>query len=155
MEFKDMQTTKKGDYGECLVDEYYIHNGYTPYAPTIEGAHTIDRMYCKKSTTDIFIADIKAKPFRNSYPDTGLNTKHYNEYISASLKLGVEVRLIFVDEKMGRMYGNTLTNLMKYAEFGIHSYPWEHGKQTYFLLSSMKKMRDLTLDEIEKLRSFK
>ncbi len=149
MNWEDKAEVKKGNYGESLVDAYYIEKGYMPYIPSCPGAHTIDRMYCKKSTTDIFIADIKTKPFRNCYPDTGLNTKHLNEYILAAANIGVDVKLIFVDEKARQIYGNSLTNLIKPVEFGGRIYPWEHGKQTYFLVSSMIKMRDLTEEEIK------
>jgi len=154
MAWCDKKEVKKGDYGELLIDEYYWNFGYMPYVPNKEGAHTIDRMYCKKKTSDVFIADIKTKPYRNVYPDTGLNTSHYNEYIRASLNLGVDVKLIFVDEKLGQIYGNSIKELIKTREFGIKTYPWEHGNQTYFLVDSMIVIRDLTENEIAKLKSY-
>jgi hypothetical protein len=102
----------KGSVAEQEVVAYLERRGYRVYRAVTPGSHPFDFLAISPSNR-VYIVECKAKASRNHYPDTGIDEKHYKTYKALSDALGVEVILIFVDEKVGRVYGHRLSVLDK------------------------------------------
>jgi hypothetical protein len=100
----------KGSVAEQEVIAYLQKRGYRVYRAVTQGSHPFDFLAISPSNR-VCIVECKAKASRNYYPDTGINERHYETYKALSEALGVEVILIFVDEKQGRVYGHRLSVL--------------------------------------------
>jgi len=100
----------KGYVAEQEVVAYLEKRGYRVYRAVTAGSHPFDFLAISPSNR-VYIVECKAKAARNHYPDTGIDETHYKTYKALSEDLGVEVILIFVDEKQGRVYGHRLSVL--------------------------------------------
>jgi hypothetical protein len=149
---------KKGNIGEDIVEKYIEKLGYIIYKPVTEKAHPFDRL-CVKNKIDIFVAEIKTKPKRTYYPDTGFNHNHYEDYKRIQKK-GIKVYIFFVDEDSGDIYGNWLSELSEQKKIKhnnkIIEYPLIQNNIIYFPIISMKKITNLDNEQslnIKKLYS--
>ena len=143
MRFKDNFdiANKKGGLGEQVVREYLELKGYIVYQPaTMDKPHAFD-MLAVRNKTEIIIAEVKTKPHRNYYPDTGINLRHYNEYKNISEKYQLDIFLFFVDEMEEKIYGNFLSSLKKTTQIfyknRIIIYPLIEKGICYFPLQNM------------------
>lgn len=136
----------KGEYGEKIVRRILEKQGFIVYKPSTEGAHAFDVLAIKDKSRCIAM-DVKAKSRRNKYPDTGINLRHYAIYRAFSEKHLMPFWLVFVDEMIGKVYGNTLDELDKSrSENGIN-YPMIWGGEQgtiYWPLSAMKTFHTIT-----------
>ena len=153
----DRQQVKKGDAGEALVDAYLIGKKIIPYMPVFDGAHPFDRLLATPDKKKLFIADVKTKARRNYYPDTGIDVRHFDEYVSISEKYGMDVFLFFVDELERRIYGGWLSDLKKHRVIFVKGksveYPLVQKNIVYFPLEAMKDICSLSESESEMLTS--
>lgn len=157
MRFEDKATTKKGDLGENIVDNIMLEKGYIPYLPLKgTGAHPFDRLYATRDKETIFILDVKAKPQRTYYPDTGINLNNYNQYKSFMDKYKICVVLMFVDEKIATVYGGKITKLSAVKEIWhkgkILQYPLIDKGIIYFPIDSMETVANITPEEAQSLK---
>lgn len=148
MEWHNMTTVKKGDIGEKIVSDWLISHGYIPYTPQAAGAHPFDKLCASRDKKTIFVAEVKSKPARTYYPDTGIDVRHYDDYKYIQSKYNIDVFLFFVDEDKRQIYGGKLSRLETQTEI-IHngkkiSYPLEHRGIIYFPLSAMQIIGELT-----------
>lgn len=105
--FNDKTTTKKGVKGEELCFKYLRDKGHTIYRPECEDRpHPIDSFIVHGTKFSVCAADIKTKPKRNAYPDTGINISHYGTYCYIKNVNNIRLFLFFVDEDEKRIYGN-------------------------------------------------
>lgn len=111
--FQELTTTKKGNLGEYIVDKYLLGKNIIPYIPHPDNntAHPFDRLCASRDKKNVFIAEVKTKPSRNYYPDTGINLKAYDEYKFIQDKYKIEIWMFFVDENINKVYGNKLSKL--------------------------------------------
>jgi len=162
--FRDLPQVKKAAIGEQIIDNYIRKWGYIPYRPGEEdGAHPFDRLIASKDKRNILIVEIKTKPARFAYPDTGINKKSYQEYQYIYDKYKIKIFLFFVDEKKEEIYGNYLNILdqprtINYSGINIE-YPIEEETKygtiiRYWPLSAMKMICKLNSDQIESLNSY-
>jgi hypothetical protein len=160
-----METTRKnfsvalakGEYGEKIVRAILEEKGFVVYKPYTEGAHAFDVLAIKDKKKCIAI-DVKAKARRNAYPDTGINLSHYKTYCEFSDTHKMPFWLVFVDEAMGQIYGNTIEELDKKRAENGRNYPllWEGKNSTtiYWPLSAMlvfRKLSDVDIDTLKQL----
>ena len=112
MAWEDKTCVKKGNYGEQLCDNFLISHGVTPYLPSQQWCrpHPFDRL-CALGKKKLYIVECKTKEARIYFPDTGIDIKHYKEYLHISKKYGMPIYLFFIDKDAGAMYGSTLENL--------------------------------------------
>lgn len=111
--FSDKIQTKKGEYGEKIVDEYLQSKGFNIYKTFKENKpHAFDRL-AVKNKRNLIIAEVKSKAKMNRYNATGIDERHFNEYQYISQKYNIEVWLFFVDESpaISSVYGNKLSAL--------------------------------------------
>lgn len=146
----------KGDYGELLFRGILEKKDYTIYTPKTKGAHPFDIIAvhkCRKTgeKKPVFAADVKTKPMRVYYADTGIGLNHYHVYLKFSKTHLMEFWLIFVDQNLGKIYGNTISQLDIPREINKRSYPLVDGQTIYWPIEAMLTIRSLTEDEIEEL----
>ncbi len=137
-----------GNIGEALVKEYFEDRGWTIYITKSRGPHLFDKiaMFCKE---ELMIIEVKTKPHRKYYPDTGFNVKHYHEYKDISSKHNLEVFVSFVDPHISKVYGNYLKELEKPSLINNINYPLIIKSIIYFPLENMFTLRVIP-EEISK-----
>lgn len=155
MSWQDSPAYLKGQVGERIVDRWLEEQGLVPYHPVANAAHPFDRLVASKDKRSIIVVEVKAKPARNKYPDTGIDYRHYQDYQHIWAKHHIPVFIAFVDEKKRQVYGQLLSILeQRRVEDGRH-YPlrYANGKPDiiYFPLSAMRQIADLTDDQVEAL----
>jgi len=153
--FNDRLTTKKGNIGEALVDEMLREQGFVIYVPEGGQAHAFDRLAIKNKEI-LLIAEVKSKSLRKFYPDTGIDIRHYHEYLNIMNKHNLEVIMFFVDEEIGEIYGGKLKEISavkSYAHNGKDMvWPLEQKGIIYFHRDSMKTFKKLSETDCEKLK---
>jgi len=159
-DFRKKSTTIKGTYGEDICFEYLRRKGHTIYRPDCdERAHPFDTLVVHGQELTITIADVKTKPRREAYPDTGINERHFCKYTTASVRNKLRVFLFFVDESSAKIYGNFLDVLNERHEV-IHNgkklvYPMHYGGIIYFPLERMITICRIKPEEMGKLREMR
>lgn len=143
----DKLTVRKGALGESLVRKFLEEAGYIVYEPKTEGAHAFDKLCVSRDKKVLFIVEVKTKPHRLKYPDTGIDIRHYQEYLHIQEKYGVDVLIFFVDEFKKQIYANKLKELDRertvWHDGRRLDYPLEQGGIRYYPLEAMKKVCDL------------
>jgi hypothetical protein len=158
-----METTRKsfdvalakGEYGESIVRAILEEKGFVVYKPTTKGAHAFDVLAIKDKARCIAL-DVKAKARRNKYADTGINLRHYHTYKTFSEKHCMPFWIVFVDEMLGKIYGNTIEELDKPRTVDGKDYPFEwHDSEKatrYWPIDAMLVFRKLDERDLEVLR---
>lgn len=144
-------TVLKGNIGERIVREYLEQKGYIVYEPKTGGAHGFDKLAILNKKQAI-IVECKSKARRNKYPDTGIDIRHLNDYEYISKKHNLPIFIFFIDELMGEIYGNKLSELMVPCIVCNKSYPSREKNIIYFPLVNMKKVGKIGVDEIKTLK---
>lgn len=111
-QWHNLREVKKGDYGELLVKSLLERDGYILYRPVTDGAHGFDS-YAYKNGRIEFAVEVKTKPKCKKYPETGFEERHYQRYMRLSKENNIPVKVFFVDEDLGEIYGNFLHELDK------------------------------------------
>lgn len=147
----------KGEYGEQIIKSILERKGFVVYRPATEGAHAFDVMAIKDKQRCIAM-DVKAKSRRNNYADTGINMKHYKIYEAFQKTHNMPFWVVFVDEYLMQIYGNTLDNLNMPVVVGGKKYPlhWKakNGEETiYWPLVNMREIHSLDEAQALHLRS--
>jgi hypothetical protein len=145
-------TVKKGNVGERLVRDYLERRGFIVYEPQTEGAHGFDKLAILNKRQAI-IVECKSKARRNKYADTGINIKHLNEYQYISEKHNLPVFIFFVDEMLGKIYGNTLKELLMPRVVDGKQYPSRENGIIYFPLINTKWVCNIGTDDIELMKA--
>lgn len=157
MRWQDRAEVKKGDKGEAIVDRFLIRNGCMPYRPAIEGPHPFDRMYINLEDKRAFIVEVKTKPRRTHYPDTGINKRHYDGYMKTKATSNLDLYLFFVDEGCGEIYGEEIETLSEkwHIEHNgeCREYPSVEGKIIYFPVAAMDVFANFTPEEMDEIKT--
>lgn len=151
------QAKEKGKIGEELIKKFFEAKGVIVYRPNTEGAHWIDMLAIKEKKSAIAV-DVKSKARMNKFPATGVNQKSFEEYLKFSLKHNMPFWIIFIDELMHEVYGNTIENLEKPRKLEGKNYPLEmktkNGDHIHLWpLTAMIKIGDLDENIIQQLTS--
>jgi hypothetical protein len=110
MSWQDKIEVQKGNIGEAIVDRELIKQGWHPYAPAeLERPHPFDRLYVRGE--EFILVDVKTKPRRRFYPDTGIDLRHYHKYMMASRRMCMPIHLAFVDQFLRKAYWAPLAEL--------------------------------------------
>ena len=144
---------QKGKIGEDIVRALLERKGWVVYQPETEGAHCFDMLSIKDKKYAIAI-DVKAKAPLNKWPATGINERHFQEYLHFSQKHKMPFWVIFVDEQQGLIYGNTIEELEKPRTVEGMDYPILMNWQTpirIWPLAAMKTIARLREHEMENL----
>ena len=150
---------KKGAVGERIVRGLLEKNGWVVYQPITNGAHCFDMLSIKDKKKAIAI-DVKAKARMNKWPATGVNERHFLEYKAFSETHNMPFWIFFVDELLGKIYGNELKELEVPIEVEGEMYPktiqWPGNSPAirYWSLASMKLLADISEEEMKELSSY-
>lgn len=146
---------KKGAIAERIVREHLESKGFVVYEPVTDKAHPFDKLCSTSDKRTLMVAEIKAKPARRFFPDTGINVTLWREYQAVATRHSLEVFLYFVDEDMAAIYGNTLSALeeKRVVEDGKRTlaYPLVDHDIVYFPLAAMKLVAHLTDEQTKAL----
>jgi hypothetical protein len=158
--FNEFTQTRKGTFGEEIVDPYLRKLGFIPYRPIIDHAHPFDRLCASLDKRTLFVSDAKAKARRNKYPDTGIDMSSYLTYKYAFLYHRLDTFLAFVDEIEGSIYGGFLNELDQWQQIktkhGLLWYPkTENNGESeirYFPVARMQTIGRLSDNEAKILK---
>jgi len=149
-------TVKKGDVGESIVDAFLMSKNVVPYRPVFYGAHPFDRLLATPDKKSLFLADVKTKARRNYYPDTGIDIKHYNDYLFIQNKYHIKAFIFFVDESVLKIYGGWLSEISKPTAIvhnGKHiDYPLIQNGIIYFPVDLMQDISEITEEKATELK---
>ena len=126
MKRSEVKTNKKGDYAEKIVMENLHSKDINTFKNSIDVPHPFDFLLYKKRNGiwELNPADVKAKPKMSKYNATGIDQKDYQTYLDIQDRYNMNVYLFFVDEEMGKVYGNYLNELEKEVIDGEQKYPF-------------------------------
>jgi hypothetical protein len=149
MNWQEKTEVKKGNIGEQLVSECLEAGGYVVYNPYTEGSHNIDIIAHASDKKSLICCEVKTKKRMMYYAETGFNLCHYEGYLQMKKIHNIDTYVAFVDEFERCIYGNWLNNL---GEGRILS----EGKDKVivFKLKNMIKIKDLTEEDIKKLKEY-
>lgn len=160
--FNDKTTTKKGSLGEKIVDEYLKGKGWSIYkTDENSGPHAFDRL-AVKDKKHIIIAEVKSKAKMNYMNATGIDLRHFNEYLNIHQKYNLEIFMFFVDESptISAVYGNKFSVLIQpeYSQKENRKYPcfmleWKRPTVLfdYDKMLFIKKLTATEREELERL----
>ena len=154
MNWGDKKEVKKGNIGEVAVERFLEEQGFVVYKTTTDAPHPFD-MLCVKDKNTVFAAEIKTKPKRTFYPDTGFNYTHYEDY-QRMQKKGLYVYIFFVDEREGIIYGNPLNEISESCivehNGRMIEYPSKENGIIYFPIAKMEFFNYLEESEISSIK---
>jgi len=156
---QNSRETRLGDLGESIVDKSLESSRYMLCKNTKKGAHMIEGI-AFHFDKDPFIYEVKTKPYYQRYNinGTGFDTVSFHNYEKLN-KFEMDVKIFFVDSSTGTIYGNTLDELKKPFTRGNHTFPkiieGRTGEVIMFPMEHMITYRNLSADEINKLKSIK
>lgn len=131
---QELKTVKKGNLGEKIIKKYLERKGCIVYKPITDKPHYFDYL-ATKDNKKLYIVEVKTKPRRKYYEDTGINIEHYDIYKNVAKKYNLKLFIFFVDEIEGAIYGNELNALCKEVE--DKRYPMKQKGIIYFHLDNM------------------
>jgi hypothetical protein len=150
--FSERKTTIKGAFGERIIKAFLEAKGFCVYEPTTEMAHAFDFLAVKDKRQCVAL-DVKSKARRSKYPDTGIDIRHYETYRDFSKKHKMPFFIAFVDEWIGKIYGNWLEKLQEPCKIGDKKYPSVERSIIYFPLAKMIDIQELSESDAAELRA--
>lgn len=169
--WEDRQEVKLGNLGELLYDEHLRREGnVVVYKPT-GGPHPFDRLCATTDKSTVFVGEVKTKPARRLFPDTGLNLSQYEDYTRVRDRHNLRVFLAFVDHDRQQIYGNWLdelekTRIVRHEWIDDRGRKWSKNRryplrqpnskgvmEIYFPLEAMDDISDLTDEAVARLAS--
>tara|TARA_R100001015_G_C4620740_1_gene177763 strand:+ start:1186 stop:1689 length:504 start_codon:yes stop_codon:yes gene_type:complete len=154
MSWEDKTQVKKGNIGESIVKEYLESIGYMVYEPVTKGEHSFDKI-AVKDKNNILIVEVKTKARMNKFNATGFDIRVYKHYKSIKEKYNIPLYCFFVDEYLGKIYGNELCLLeKKYIDVKKVIYPNTEiaNNIILFSLDSMHTIHSLSNTEINQIK---
>lgn len=157
MGWEDKITVKKGNVGESIVKSIFEKKGYVVYKAITEKAHAFDFLAIKDKKIFI-IGEIKSKARLNKFNATGIDTRHYNEYLTIMDAMKTDIILFFIDEhpKEERVYCQKLSILTKEKTIDNIKFPNTSIVKniTLFSLADMCEVRKLNTEELILLKQY-
>ena len=150
------KANSKGKIGELIVGEVFKRHGWIVYTPQENMSHAFD-MIVIKDKKEAMAVDVKTKPARNYYPDTGLDLKDWNIYKEFTKRYTMTFWIIFVDENSKTIYGNYLEAMEKPVTIGKITYPLiikTNEPEILFPLQNMITFAKLTDQEANEIKAF-
>lgn len=167
--WSDRVSVRKGTFGEAIVDRYLKSKGLVPYRPDADRPHPFDRLCASADKRSIFVVEVKAKGSRIKYPDTGIDERHFHDYVNIAVRYGLNVYIYFVDDRRREIYGGQLFDTGQGGTFLLQDRSVLHqGRQLlyprtettraghmikYFPLEAMEVIHRLTDEEVAALRA--
>ena len=110
MSWENKTQVKKGNIGENIVKSYLENKGFIVYEPVTNRSHPFDKI-AVKNKNNMIIVEVKTKARMNRFNATGFDVRSYNYYKLLRDKYNIPLHCFFVDEYLGKIYGNKLSVL--------------------------------------------
>lgn len=143
---QNKELVTKGNIGENIISSKLKEKGYVIYEADHEVSHPIDFIAIKDDV--IRAIEIKTKPARKFYPDTGLDIKHWEKYLKVNEI--IPSYIFFVDEILKKIYYNSIDELK--IKKGI--YPLKENNIIYFALNNMKILMNLDEEQVKQIKNY-
>jgi hypothetical protein len=157
--FSQLPRTRKGTIAEQYVRDVLINRGWHIYTYSTAGRpHPVD-MLAFTPDNQLVAVEVKCKPARLYYPDTGIDVRHYHHYHNLQAQLNLPILLLFVDEYSKTVYGNYLNNLSQPITI-VHNkrelvYPMIAENLVYFPLQVMNHYADIPPAIVAQIKSYR
>ena len=161
MNWQDKEEVKLGNIGEKIINDYLEKQGLVIYRPVTDNAHGFD-VLVSRGKLELTLCEVKTKPKRKYFPDTGINHSVFKDYESICKKHNLKMFLFFVDFDIGQIYGDflhVLSEIKRHVhEDKEYSYPKieldKHKNRDiiYFFQPSMRKIADIPVEMVEEMR---
>ena len=114
MNMEDTKQYRKGMIGQEIVKSILQQKGYVVYETKTKAPHAFDFMAIKDKR-EVLIAEVKTKARLNNWNATGIDIKHFDDYMFFYKEYGIDVILYFVDEhpEERRVYCHKLRHLIQ------------------------------------------
>lgn len=150
IEFNERIETMIGYVGEEMIKEIFENNGCVVYTTRTKKSHPVDLIVFDGKDDKMIYVEIKTKPRRCFYEDTGINLKscwkRYNRLIN---RFKVNLFIYFIDEFEECIYSINLNKIIKNFKFHVED------KIIYFNLCDCEFQRFLTKEELESIRNIR
>ena len=157
MNWHDKYETQKGDLGELILKNELEKRGWNVMANVTEKAHCFD-FVAIRNKKEMKIAEVKTKARLGKYRATGVDVRHWNEYLNISNTYNMDLILCFVDEHPDEesVYCASLKKLAEKKIIEGKEYPnTEIAKgKILFHLSEMSVIAKLDKEQLTQLRKF-
>ncbi len=156
MSWRDKKEVKKGNIGELILKQYLESKGYIVYEPVTKGSHSFDKIAVREKE-NMVIVEVKTKARMNKFNATGFDIKSYKYYKCIKEKYNIPLYCFFVDECLGKIYGNKLSSLeKKYIDSKKIIYPNTKIVKNIILFSldTMKTIHYLNNLEIKEIKKY-
>jgi len=156
--FTKTNSFKKGTLGEFIIIDI-IKNLFPEYDILTNNiknkAHWIDMILMNKTNNDIKYIEIKTKARLNQYPMTGIDFRHYQEYLKLNEK-GNDVIIIFLDDKIGDIHFLPISKAIELeSQDKVKIFPFKqkniNKKTICWFLEDMKFITKISKKDINKL----
>lgn len=155
MNFRELNESKIGNLGEELVKKSLEKIGFVVYETRTEKSHPID-FICFDNLDNMFLFEVKTKPHRWSYDETGIDLRSWNRYKKLIEESCFKIYLYFVDEFEEKIYYISINKIINdKTKYKIRHDDNAKRGIVYFYLKDMKIGRDLTNDEILKFKELR
>ena len=146
--FQKLPSTRKGSIAEQYVVDLLSTRGWHVYRYAQDTSHPIDLLAITERR-ELVAVEVKCKPARVYYPDTGMDYNDYLAYHKLSADLGIPVLVLFVDYESCRVMGNYLDKLSEpivVVDNGRELvYPWVVDKYVYCPLCVLEIWAEIPL----------
>jgi hypothetical protein len=155
--FAHLPTTRKGAVAEQYVRDVLVNLGWHIYTYSAQQPHPVD-MLAFTPDNRLVAVEVKCKPARIYYPDTGIDRNDYYGYHDLQAQYNLPVLLLFVDGYYKQVYGNYLDHLSQPITI-VHNqrtlrYPLIDERYVYFPLQSMQHYADIPPAIVAKLNAY-
>jgi len=155
--FSQLPRTRKGTIAEEYVRDVLISRGWHIYTYSADQSHPVD-MLAFTPDNQLVAVEVKCKPARLYYPDTGINVRHYHHYHNLQTQFNLPILLLFVDEHSKTVYGNYLNHLSQPITIvdnqRILHYPMVADNLVYFPLQVMVHYADIPPAIVAQIKSY-
>lgn len=147
----------KGNIGEQIVRKHLELAGKVIYTPDTNGPHVFDFLTFDGKVNPV-VYEVKTKARMNKWYATGIDYRHWSQYMKIYADNRIDTFLAFVDEYEKKVYGQFISNLRKlYRDKSNTVYPKvikqkKGGDLIIFSLELMDDIHHLTDDQVTQLR---
>ena len=137
--FNKLPTTVLGNYGETFVTEFCKRNSLKCYQPSWSASFPVDAIMMTESL-NLYQLEIKTKPRRIYYDDIGFDLPDWEVYT----EFKSDTCVVFIDYLSKCIWMQWISKLKECVRI--------KDKYVYFDLDKLTKYRDLTEEEVDKLK---
>jgi len=138
---------KKGELGELYFREFLERRGWVAYTPASRNRPHFCDIFATRGKAEFALFDVKTKARLNYRPATGIDNRHYLEYLGFAKKYAIPFYLVFINDKDGAVHFSNILDLWR----GGSGFFEKNGEIICWPLSSMRPLFTLSQEQIDRL----